>query len=108
MRRWKPAQQAKAQAEARRLSQSRRLAEAVRMGLENERVAQVREEFAHQAREVFARLGLLVNRRERTGCVGGKDCLAQRRHRLRTSETEDAEHVGLGDRVAAKCDELIE
>lgn len=56
----------------------------------------------------FSRLGLLVNRRKRARCVRRDDRLAERDHGLCAGKAEHAQHVRLRDRVAAKCDELIE
>ena len=80
----------------------------IRVGLCHQEVAQVIDQIGHQAGEIPALFGLLVNDRERPGRVRSDDMIAQRGDGLMGGEAENRLDVGFIDLLSAERHELVQ
>ena len=79
-----------------------------RVEFRDQQGAQAADEFAEELREFAAAFGFLLDEREGGGVVAGEQGLREGGDFFAGGETENIEHVGLVDRVAAEGDELVE
>ena len=93
-----------------RLLQLRRgfVRQRVRLHFADEQIAQIRNQIGHQFHHVLAGLRCSWSKSSASAVSPRRDFVGEIGHGLFAGESEDVQHVGLRDRLAAKRDQLIE